>query len=808
MTQNRKKVLALNFFPAFTPPKSGGELRYYHIYRHLREYYDVTMVNPTHLFVEPEVVHHFPNMVEYRIPKGKVHLNLHRFLSAIGGFPECSAVVVMLASRRHTPLRAKVEELLDGANIVIHEHPFLAPLMHKRKGQLLLYDAHNVEYDLHRQMLRGALGRMLCWLVKRAEGRLCREADLIFATSEEDRRRLTSLYDVSPMKIIVIPNGVDTGQVRPATPEERRLAREKLSLSESPALLFFGSAHPPNKEAVEFIMKGIAPRFPGALFLIAGDVCKHFEGREEPNIRFLGRVDEEEKQLLIHGVDVALNPMFSGSGTNLKMFDYLAAGLPIVATPTGVRGIALANFRDAIVTEADDFEASVREVLERPDMRAQLSYNGRRFVEEYYQWSHLVRRMHETIEGLGKPRITVINDFAIDSPRHGGQYRISSLYGELSKNLPVTYLCLQKETDEIEEKSLSENFIQYAIPKGFYQRVCESLMGRLFRFTVDDILGIFFAHRNRLMRREVAQSAAFGDILICVHPYQWRLLKPFKDKIRIYEALNYETVLKGETLRGVSGKILLGFVRGIERRAVLESTAILTVSDEEGEAFERTFGVRGKCTTIPNGTDTARVAPPLKEEKEEWRAYLNLPSSPIAIFVGSAHPPNVEAGHLLIERIAPRTPYVLFFIVGSVCWVLKNLSGRTSNVKLFFEVEEPVRNILFKTADFAVNPMVTGAGTSLKMFDFLAAGLPVISTPLGARGMAKGDDKLMVLCDVDEFPSAIMSLLGDIDRMMRLGLSGRRHVEEHSDWRIIARHLHATLQSLQQSASGGNINEK
>ena len=119
-----------------------------------------------------------------------------------------------------------------------------------------------------------------------------------------------------------------------------------------------------------------------------------------------------------------------------------------------------------------------------------------------------------------------------------------------------------------------------------------------------------------------------------------------------------------------------------------------------------------------------------------------------------------------------------------------------------------MRNILFKTADFAVNPMVTGAGTSLKMFDYLAAGLPVISTPLGARGMAKGDDKLMVLCDVDEFPFAIMSLLGDIDRMIRLGLSGRRHVEEHFDWRVIAGHLHTTLLNLQQSASGGNINEK
>jgi len=617
------------------------------------------------------------------------------------------------------------------------------------------------------------------------------------------------------MKIIVIPNGVDTEQVHPATQEERRLAREKLSLSESPALLFFGSAHPPNKEAVEFIMKRIAPRFPEATFLIAGDVCKHFEGfrvsefqsfkeQEEPNIRFLGQVDEEEKQLLIHGVDVALNPMFSGSGTNLKMFDYLAAGLPIVATPTGVRGIALANYRDAIVTEADDFETSVRQVLENPDMRAQLSENGRRFVEKHFQWKGLVWRIHEAIEGLAKPRVTVIGDYELVPPRHGGQHRLINLYGELSHLIPVHYLCLQKEMDDIIETPIENNFTQYAIPKGFLHRVCDSLLGRWLGFSVDDILCILFTHHNHLMRREAEQSAAFGDILICTHPFQWHVLRHYKNRILIYESHNYETRLKETILKGLIGRILVGFVRRVERRAILESTAILTVSDEEAEAFARDFGIHDKCTTIPNGTNTSKVVPPPMEEKAELRHYLGLPENPIAIFLGSAHPPNVEAGRLLIEKIAPRTPDVLFFIVGSVCWVLKNLSGRTSNVKLFFEVEEPVRNTLFKTADFAVNPMITGAGTSLKMFDFLAAGLPVISTPIGARGMAKGDDELMVLCDVDEFPSAIMSLLGDIDRMMRLGLGGRRYVEEHSDWRIIAGHLHKTLLNL-QSACGGHI---
>ena len=36
---------------------------------------------------------------------------------------------------------------------------------------------------------------------------------------------------------------------------------------------------------------------------------------------------------------MAINPMFGGSGTNIKMFDFMAAGLPTISTEIGARGI-------------------------------------------------------------------------------------------------------------------------------------------------------------------------------------------------------------------------------------------------------------------------------------------------------------------------------------------------------------------------------------------------------------------------------------------------------------------------------------
>ena len=791
-----KKVLAINFFPAFTPPRSGGELRYYHLYRFLRHYYDINMVNPTELFGKEEEIRHFDNMTEHRIPKKKVHLNLHRIFDRIGRFKECSAAVVMLASRWDKSLKEKIEFLRNDADLVIHECPFMYHMAPKKEGQFLAYDSYNVEYDLMRDILKGAVGRYLCRLIFRLEGRACRESDIVFATSEADRQRLSLLYNVSPRKIVIIPNGVDPEEITPPTEEERNQAREKLGLTERAAALFFGSAHPPNIKAVEFIISRLAPEVPYADFLIAGSVSAHFQNHNPPsNVRLLGKVEDDVKISLLKGSDIALNPMFSGSGSNLKMFDYLSAGLPVITTPVGGRGIPLGHYIHAIIEEPENMLPALTYLISNTELQIKLTQEGRKLVEEKFHWKNLAFDMHRAMEECYQPSVTVINDFPVLPPLHGGQYRIMSLYSELSEKMPVHYLCMQRETDEMEELQIRDNFIQYSIPKSLLHRVAESLTGRLFDFSLDDILSIYFAHRNKILRREIKEGARGNDILICVHPYMWRAFKKHKKNFRIYESLNYETMLKKASLKGMFGSFLVNKVRWIEKKAVRESDMVLTVSDQEGKAFEEDFRLEGSWKTIPNGTDTSRITIPSKEVKTGLRHYLNLPESPIALFIGSAHPPNVQAGRHLIKDIAPRTPDVLYFIIGSVCWILKN-EQPPPNVKLFFEVDEIIRNDLFKVADIAVNPMTSGAGTSLKMFDYMAAGLPIISTPLGARGAACENCNYMIMAKVEEFPEKIKKIFENPERLRKLVKEARKKVEKEFDWTVISERLYKILKSL------------
>jgi glycosyltransferase involved in cell wall biosynthesis len=406
-------VTALNFFPAFVPPTSGGELRYYHVHKNLGQYYRIDLISPTHQSAAPETVGLADHVVEHRVPKTWRHAFVQRWLARIGRFPECSAMVVSLASYAERDYRALVTALCSQSDIVVHECPFLFRHARKRRGQLLVYDAYNVEFDLQRTMLRGALGALLARYVRWLESRACTESDVVFATSADDRQRLIELYRVTPDKVVVAPNGVDVNGVRVATAAERKDARRQLGVDGEDVLLFVGSFHPPNLEAVECLIGTLAPRLRDQLFLIAGSAVAAVESaRLPPNVVRLGRVSDEAKTCLLRAADVALNPMSSGSGTNLKMLEYLAAGLPVVTTAVGARGLDLTSGRHAIVCPLEEFPAQIARVLRDGALRATLGAQGRRLVEEAYDWAAIARGMHTVIESAlagiaadaGRPR--------------------------------------------------------------------------------------------------------------------------------------------------------------------------------------------------------------------------------------------------------------------------------------------------------------------------------------------------------------------------------------------------------------------
>jgi polysaccharide biosynthesis protein PslH len=94
-------------------------------------------------------------------------------------------------------------------------------------------------------------------------------------------------------------------------------------------------------------------------------------------------------------------PIFSGSGTRLKILESLAAGVPVVATRKGAEGLTLASGVEILLAEgAADFASTLTELLRNPDRRRQLGACGQRQVASRYDWAVLVPDLSRVIAAL------------------------------------------------------------------------------------------------------------------------------------------------------------------------------------------------------------------------------------------------------------------------------------------------------------------------------------------------------------------------------------------------------------------------
>ena len=103
----------------------------------------------------------------------------------------------------------------------------------------------------------------------------------------------------------------------------------------------------------------------------------------------------------------------------------------------------------------------------------------------------------------------------------------------------------------------------------------------------------------------------------------------------------------------------------------------------------------------------------------------------------------------------------------------------------------------FDRAQAVLVPMRSGGGTRLKVLDGLASGRPLITTTMGAEGVAitAGEDAL-VADGAEDFAAAVLGALADDELARRVGAAGRALAERDYDWRAIGTRCAALLEAL------------
>lgn len=284
--------------------------------------------------------------------------------------------------RRDRNFKKEIRLLEKDSTLLVSSHPWSFPAFRKRKGPIKVYDAHNVEYDLMRQITKDrTFTKLISYFVKRIETAACRESDIIICCSQEDKERLSKSYDVAEDKIFVIPNCTDSDLFRPASTYERDEQKKAMGIK-GPCILFVGSFYNPNIEAFGFIIKELAPKLEGCTFLIVGSVSHAIEGFVSDtaipsNVKVLGPLAYDGLRKAMKASDIAINPTFSGSGIHIKMLDYMAAGLPIISTPLGARGLGIEDGKEALIAGPAVFHDAISRLVADKESREALSMKGR-----------------------------------------------------------------------------------------------------------------------------------------------------------------------------------------------------------------------------------------------------------------------------------------------------------------------------------------------------------------------------------------------------------------------------------------------
>jgi glycosyltransferase involved in cell wall biosynthesis len=257
----------------------------------------------------------------------------------------------------------------------------------------LVYHAHNVEYLLRQERN----GRLVAALTRLAERYILTICDRSFAVSEEDCQRFSLLYGVLPT---LLPNGVDCS-ANNATPAEIDAIKEKYAITDE-SILFMGLyAYPPNTEAVRFLVEQVMPRLheqrPNVRLLVTGGgpPCS------PPWLINTGVLSRRDLHAVLCACRIGVAPIFKGSGTRLKILEYMAAGLPVVSTRKGAEGLGLECDRHVLYAEtAAEFQEAILRLLGDPSLSESLSAQAGTLVRSKFDWIPLLRQFANQLENL------------------------------------------------------------------------------------------------------------------------------------------------------------------------------------------------------------------------------------------------------------------------------------------------------------------------------------------------------------------------------------------------------------------------
>jgi len=318
--------------------------------------------------------------------------------SAFSGMP------VAVSRWRSPALRLRVEQLLKDERFDHVVCDFLASAPNVPGIERAALFQHNVEtiiWERRRDTFSNPLRRMAFHYevarMRAYERSICRAAGHVIAVSQEDADRMRARFGIS--RVSVVPTGVDIDFFTPA-PASPPVAD----------LVFVGSMDwMPNIDGVTYFSQEIMPlilsRKPDCRVAIVGRAppssITHL-AEIQPNLSVTGLVPDVRPYLW--GSKVSIVPLRIGGGTRLKIYEAMAARIPVVSTSIGAEGLPVSDRKNiALADDPRQFAEACLDLLADSDKRRRQAADAWDLVRSQHSWrqaAECFERILESAPGL------------------------------------------------------------------------------------------------------------------------------------------------------------------------------------------------------------------------------------------------------------------------------------------------------------------------------------------------------------------------------------------------------------------------
>lgn len=251
--------------------------------------------------------------------------------------------------------------------------------------------------------------------------------------------------------------------------------------------------------------------------------------------------------------------------------------------------------------------------------------------------------------------------------------------------------------------------------------------------------------------------------------------------------------------RAIYDTVDLHFVR-LARQAEIEKRA---PSHEALERQELQTAEQSDFTVVTSSQEVAT----LRARGVENVGLVGLSEAPAAsvpgygardgiLFVGNySHAPNVDAACWLAGEIMPRVwrrnPDISLTLAGAdPVLAVKRLAGKRVRVPGFIDDLGPV----FTAHRLFAAPMRFGAGLKGKIVQAMAAGVPIVTTSVGAEGIATTRDEFAIADDADIFTDMLMQIYGDPVEWQHYSEVGRAAAAQRFSPAVVAQQFYSVLE--------------